>query len=126
MLSKDEILAIYLNESPYGGTLYGVEEVVKLSLIKQQDVTLAEAFYIVDYHNHHHGILHMNNRDLLDARKNQVLERMYVNEMISHDEYITAREEAVEFIPSSLTGIKAPHFVMYVRDLLRISMGRML
>src|SRR3989344_3492307 len=26
VLSKDEILALYLNESPYGGSVYGVEE----------------------------------------------------------------------------------------------------
>ncbi len=125
MLSKDEILAIYLNESPYGGTLYGVEEAAQTFFGKPaKDVTLAEAAYLAALpQSPSRYSPYGNNKDRLDARKNQVLERMYVNDMINHEEYTAAREERVEFQPSSLTGIKAPHFVMYVRDLLEEQYG---
>ena len=44
---KDTILQIYLNESPYGGTLYGVEEASMSYFDKHaKDVTLTEAAYL--------------------------------------------------------------------------------
>ncbi|MEI6296766.1 MAG: biosynthetic peptidoglycan transglycosylase [bacterium] len=44
VLSKQQILSIYLNESPYGGTVYGVEEATQRFFNKKaSDVTLAEA-----------------------------------------------------------------------------------
>jgi len=120
ILSKDDILGIYLNESPYGGTIYGVEEAAQSFFGKSAaDVTLAEAAYIAALpQSPTRYSPYGNNRDMLDARKNQVLERMYVNEMISHDEYTEARAEEVEFSSQSLGGIRAPHFVMYVREML--------
>ena len=47
VLTKDEILGHYLNESPYGGTIYGVEE-ASLSFFGKSasEVTLAEAAYL--------------------------------------------------------------------------------
>jgi len=45
--TKDEILEIYLNESPYGGTIYGVEEASQAFFGKSaSEVTLAEASYL--------------------------------------------------------------------------------
>lgn len=32
--TKDEILTLYLNEAPYGGTVYGVQEASKMFLVK--------------------------------------------------------------------------------------------
>ena len=47
LLSKDEILSHYLNESPYGGTIYGVEEASQAFFGKSAaDVTLPEAAYL--------------------------------------------------------------------------------
>ena len=46
-LSKEEILNLYLNEAPYGGTLYGVAEATRQFFGKDPaDVTLAEAAYL--------------------------------------------------------------------------------
>ena len=46
-LPKDTILQIYLNESPYGGTMYGVEEASLTYFNKHaKDVTLTEAAYL--------------------------------------------------------------------------------
>ena len=46
-LSKNEILELYLNESPYGGNKYGIEEASQAFFDKPaSDLTLAEAAYL--------------------------------------------------------------------------------
>ena len=118
VLTKDQILAIYLNESPYGGTIYGVEEATQSFFGKSaKDISIAEAAYIAalpqaptylsPYGNH---------RSDLDQRKNSVLEHMLGNNLITKDEYNSAKEEKVTFLSQAVTGIRAPHFVMYVKD----------
>jgi hypothetical protein len=57
-LSKDVILQIYLNESPYGGTIYGVEEASHIFLVNMQNVTLTEAHTLQLYHNLQHTTHH--------------------------------------------------------------------
>lgn len=125
ILSKDEILSIYLNESPYGGTIYGVEEAAQSFYGKSAaDVTLAEAAYLAalpqlpTYYSPYG-----NNKADLDERKNLVLERMRIKDFITEEEYNAAKEEVVEFQPQALTGIRAPHFVMYVREYLAEKYG---
>jgi 1A family penicillin-binding protein len=120
VLTKEEILGHYLNESPYGGTIYGVEE-ASLSFFgkRSADVTLAEAAYLASlpqlptYYSPYGSHL-----DDLEKRKNLVLERMLENQFISEEEYATARAEKVTFKPQVATGIRAPHFVFYIRDYL--------
>ncbi len=47
VMSKEKILEIYLNESPYGGTIYGVEEASQSYFGKSAvSVTLGEAAYL--------------------------------------------------------------------------------
>lgn len=118
VLSKDEILETYLNESPYGGTVYGVEEASLAFFGKNaKDLTLAEAAYLAaipqapTYYSPYG-----THKDKLDERKNLVLERMRLNGFITISEYENALEEKVEFKPKSISNIKAPHFVMYVID----------
>ena len=46
-LTKEQILELYLNETPYGGSVYGVEEASKTFFGKSSsDVTLAEAAFL--------------------------------------------------------------------------------
>ncbi len=117
-LSKDEILAIYLNESPYGGTIYGVEEAAQSFFGKKAaDVTLAEAAYLAALPQAPTYLSpYGNNRSDLDARQKAVLDRMLVNTLITQEEYDAATAETVAFQPQSVTGIKAPHFVMFIRE----------
>jgi 1A family penicillin-binding protein len=117
-LTKDEILGVYLNESPYGGTIYGVEEAAQSFFGKKaSEVTLAEAAYLAALPQAPTYLSpYGTNRDQLDIRKNNVLERMLVNNLISKDEYTAAKDEQVTFLPQAVTGIRAPHFVMYVRE----------
>jgi 1A family penicillin-binding protein len=120
ILSKDEIFSIYLNEIPYGGSIYGIEEASQTYFGKPaSDVTLAEAAYLASlpqapsfyspYGSH---------KTALDERKNLVLKEMKSSGYITDEVYQKAKDEVVVFLPQDKSGIKAPHFVMYVKDYL--------
>jgi membrane peptidoglycan carboxypeptidase len=119
-LSKDQILAIYLNESPYGGNIYGVEQAAQTYFSKRsKDLTIAEAAYIASipqrptyfspYGKHIPELL---------ARKDLVLERMKKFGFITEEQYTQAKNEALVLSKSESKNIKAPHFVFYVQDYL--------
>jgi penicillin-binding protein 1C len=125
ILTKDEILSHYLNESPYGGTIYGVEEASLAFFGKEaSDVTLSEAAYLASlpqlptYYSPYG-----THKDELDMRKNLVLDRMLKNGFITQEERDAAAQEVVEFNPQAATGIRAPHFVFYIRDYLARKYG---
>lgn len=117
-LSKEEILSHYLNESPYGGTIYGVEEASQSFFGKHAgEVTLAEAAYLAALPQAPTRYSpYGNNKDLLDQRKDRVLQKMLELGFITADEYNAAKAEEVHFLSQATTGIRAPHFVMYVRE----------
>lgn len=125
ILTKDEILSTYLNESPYGGTIYGVEEAAQSFFGKSAaDVTLAEAAYLASLPQAPTYLSpYGNNRAALDSRQKLVLERMFVNDFITEEEKNVALEEDVEFQPQAVTGIRAPHFVMFIREQLAKKYG---
>ncbi len=124
-LPKDTILQIYLNESPYGGTIYGVEE-ASLSFFgkKASEVTLTEAAYLAalpqapTYYSPYG-----KNVVALEKRKNLVLERMFELGYISEEEKNTSQEETVIFEKRETNSGKALHFVMYIRDYLEEKYG---
>lgn len=118
MLSKEEILGHYLNESPYGGTIYGVEEASQAFFGKSaKDLTLPEAAYLAALPQAPTYLSpYGNNKDALDSRQKLVLDRMLINNFITQEEYDAAVDTEVEFQPQSISGIRAPHFVMYVRE----------
>lgn len=118
VLSKEEILEVYLNESPYGGTIYGVEEASQAFFNKSaSEVTLREASYLAALPQAPTRLSpYGNNFELLESRSRLVLERMKINGFIDDGEYEKALAEEVEFQPQLISGIRAPHFVMYVRE----------
>ena len=71
-LDKKTILQIYLNESPYGGTIYGVEEASLTYFNKHaNDVGLTEAAYLAALPNSPTYYSPFgNHRDELEKRKN--------------------------------------------------------
>lgn len=122
---KDTILQIYLNESPYGGTIYGVEE-ASLSFFNKHasEVTLTEAAYLAalpqapTYYSPFG-----KNVDKLEKRKNLVLERMYELGYITEAEKNNAQAEKVIFDRAVSNNGKALHFVMYIREYLEEQYG---
>ena len=75
IMSKDEILALYLNEAPYGGNIYGIEEASKAFFNKEPiSLTLAESAYLAAIPNGPtYYSPYRKNKDKLDERKNLVL-----------------------------------------------------
>lgn len=124
-MSKEKILEAYLNEIPYGGTIYGIQEASMTYFNKNAfDLTITEAAYLASIPQSPTLLSpYGKNRDRLDARKNLVLSRMLELNFISSDEYETAKNEVVTFAPQSSTGIKAPHFVFFIKDYLEKKYG---
>lgn len=125
VLSKDEILSIYLNEIPYGGNIYGVEEASGAFFGKKaSEVSLAESAYLAalprapSFYSPYG-----KNRDSLEERKNLVLREMLRNNFINQEEYDEAVKEVVVFKPRETSSLKAPHFVFFVLDYLQKKYG---
>jgi len=123
--SKEQILEIYLNEAPYGGSMYGIQEASKTFFgIDAKDLTLAQSAYLAAIPNaptfySPYG----KNREKLEDRKNLVLSRMVDLGFITEEEMVSAKEEVVEFLPKPEVGIEAPHFVFWVREYLEKTYG---
>lgn len=123
--SKDQILNLYLNEIPYGSNAYGIETAAQIYFGKSAaDVSIAEAAYLASMpqaptHYSPYG----NYRQDLENRKNLVLQQMKDQKFITEQEYTQAKNEKVVFLPQQRRGLRAPHFVMYVRELLNEKYG---
>ncbi len=122
---KSTILNIYLNESPYGGNIYGVEEASSVYFGKPASaVSLAEAAYLAAIpQSPTRYSPYGKNFHLLEARKNTVLKKMLELNLVTEQEYNDAINEKVVFQPRNIGSIKAPHFVMYVKDYLENKYG---
>jgi 1A family penicillin-binding protein len=125
VLTKQQILEIYLNESPYGGSLYGVEEASKAFFGKSaHDLTLAESAYLASLPQAPTYFSPSgNHRAELDKRKNLTLDLMLEQHYITQEQHDQAKNEVVTFSPPRETSVKAPHFVFYVRELLEAKYG---
>jgi len=124
-MSKDKILEAYLNEIPYGGNVYGIEIASKTYFNKNViDLTLAEAAYLAAIPQSPTMLSpYGKNRNKLDARKKLVLSRMLQLKFITKEEYAKAESEVVTFVPQAIFGIKAPHFVFWIKDYLEQKYG---
>lgn len=122
---KDTILQIYLNESPYGGTIYGVEEASLTYFGKHaKDVSLSEAAYIAALpQSPTYFSPYGKHTDLLEKRKNLVLKRMFELGYISEEQKNIAQKEVATFEKTSSNNGKALHFVMYIREYLEQKYG---
>ncbi len=125
VMTKDQILETYLNESPYGGTLYGIEEASRAFFGRPAiDLTLAQAAYLAaipqapTYYSPYG-----THRDALDSRHILVLQRMRDLGLITVPEYNAARAEKVQFLSKNDSSIRAPHFVMFIKDYLTQKYG---
>ena len=122
--SKDQILEMYLNEVSYGGTAYGIREASRLYFGK--DVTklsLVEAALLAGLPQAPSKYSPFGaNPDLAFSRMREVLHLMRINKYISVEEQEEALSQPISFAPNRIE-IKAPHFVMYVKNLLAEKYG---
>ena len=124
-MSKDEILALYLNEAPYGGNIYGIEEASKAFFGKEPiNLTMAESAYLAAIPNGPtYYSPYRKNKDKLDERKNLVLKRMLDISFITLKDYSSAKLENVVFLPEQPMHIAAPHFVFFIKEYLENRYG---
>jgi 1A family penicillin-binding protein len=123
--SKQQILEFYFNETPYGGTIYGIETASESFFgIPASDVDLAQAAYLAalpqapSYYSPYGA-----NRDALDTRKNLVLDKMLQLGYITQEQHDQAQAEVVTFKPQAASSIIAPHFVFYIEQYLENKYG---
>lgn len=124
--TKNQILEIYLNDAPLGGTIYGVEAGSEAFYgIPANQMDYAQAAYLAamlpapTYYSPFGA-----NKTALDNRKNLVLAKMKQYGYIDQDQFTKAKNEQVVFNQSAINGIKAPHFVFWVLNQLEQKYGQ--
>ncbi len=117
--SKDEILEMYFNQVPYGGTAWGAEAASQTYFGKSvKDLDLSESAFLAGLPQAPSVYSpYSQTPDLWKGRQKEVLARMVDLGFISKEQANTAEKKNLEFKPNQ-NNIKAPHFVMYVKDLL--------
>jgi len=124
--SKDEILLMYLNEAPYGGTSWGVEAASEAYFGKNvKDLDLVESAILAglpqrpSYYSPYSG-----NPDAYKIRTKDVLRRMREDGYITSDQEDGATEMLDDIKFAGKGGnFKAPHFVQYVENILEEKYG---
>jgi len=124
--SKDQILQMYLNEAPYGGTAWGVQEASVSYFGKDaKDLDLIESAILA-------GLPQLpsaysptgNNPNAYIGRTQAVLRRMKEDGYITDEQEEQALKDLKEVKFVSRGGLlKAPHFVMYVKKILEEKYG---
>ncbi|MDP3973897.1 MAG: PBP1A family penicillin-binding protein [Candidatus Daviesbacteria bacterium] len=117
--SKDQILEMYLNEIPYGGTAYGIEAAANLYFGKHaSELNLAEAALLAGLPQRPSVYSPYGSRpELSRERQKAVLRRMVEDGYISQDEANRAGDQSLTYRTSqNELGFKAPHFVLYVKE----------
>ena len=124
--SKDEILAMYLNEIPYGSNAYGIEAAAQTFFSKHaHELTLDEAAllaaipqattYYSPFGSH---------PEALKARQELTLTKMYKLGYINEEQMNEAiAEDIFAKINPVRENISAPHFVMYIKEYLEETYG---
>jgi membrane peptidoglycan carboxypeptidase len=112
--NKDTILTAYLNEIWFGATNYGVESAAQTYFGKKsKDLDLAESATVAALIQN--PARYLKNAEVLDGRRDTVLDYMYEQGYISKEQKEQAQSESPQI---NLAGgvFEAQHFVMYVRD----------
>jgi 1A family penicillin-binding protein len=125
--SKEEILQMYFNEIPYGSTAYGVEAASQKYFAKHiSDINLAEAAILAALpQGPSRYSPYGPNYDLLIGRQHYILDLMLEQKYASQEDIDIAKAYELEFKKQS-SNIKAPHFVMYIKEQLSEKYGEKL
>lgn len=130
MYSKDQIITMYLNQSPYGGRRNGVESAAQTYFGKSaKDLTLAESALLAAIPNNP-AVLNPYNEyghEQLLWRQQYTLDVMAEIGFITQEEADAAKEVAIldtiKPESSQYSNMLAPHFVLEVRSQLEEKYG---
>lgn len=113
--SKDEILAIYLNQTYYGGMNYGAEAASQTYYgVPAGQMTLAQAAMLAGIPQSPGLYNPFINPEPALTRRGVVLGLMLKQGLISKQDYDNAMQEPL-YLASAESPMEAPHFVMQVR-----------
>ncbi|KKR21236.1 MAG: Penicillin-binding protein, 1A family [Candidatus Moranbacteria bacterium GW2011_GWA2_39_41] len=125
--SKDQILAMYLNEIPYGSNAYGIEAAAQTFFGKSaSQLTLDESALLASlpqapsYYSPNG-----NHADALRGRQVYALNQMAKFGYITQEQADAAKEvDVLAKIKPVSENISAPHFVMYIKEYLEKKYGQ--
>lgn len=122
--SKDEVLALYLNYVYYGNLAYGVEAAAQAYFGKPaRDLDLAECALLAGLPQSPSTYNPATTPDAARARQRIVLDLIVKRGYITAAQADAAAKEDLSYAATRYP-IQAPHFVLYVRDLLVAKYGR--
>lgn len=130
MYDKDQILTLYLNESPYGGRRNGAESAAQTYFGKSaKELTLAEASLLaaIPQNPTIYNPYNVEGHPGLIDRQHTVLKNMVEQGYVTQAEADAAKKIAVidtlKPLADQYANIKAPHFVQSVRSQLEKELG---
>jgi 1A family penicillin-binding protein len=124
LFSKDKIFEMYLNQVGFGGPAYGIQEAARQYFdVDAKDLDLAQSAYLA-------GLTRAPSKyspfgdhpELAIGRQQLVLRQMVTDGFISQDEIEKALQQKLTF-KSAKIEIKAPHFVMLIKNILVEQLG---
>jgi penicillin-binding protein 1C len=123
--SKNQILEMYLNQSPYGGTAWGVETAAETYFNKPaKNLDLAQSALLAGLPQAPTEFSPFGaHPELGKARQVEVLQAMQEQGYITSAQEKKAQSEILDYKKFS-NNLEAPHFVLYVKDLLIAKYGQ--
>lgn len=123
--SKDEILEMYLNNIPYGGTAVGVEAASEQYFGKSaKDLDIAQSAFLAGLPQNPSIYTPFSGNKYYLNRTKSVLKQLVSNHYITQAQSDKAYKEIANYqFSQKQTSIKAPHFVMYVKQKLAEQFG---
>lgn len=124
IFTKDQIFEMYLNQVGFGGPAYGIQEAANQYFnVDAKDLNLAQAAFLAAMPQAPSEYSPFGgNIELSLSREQMVLRQMAKNGFINQTQLDQALAYQLKF-SSGKTSIKAPHFVMYVKDILTQALG---
>jgi penicillin-binding protein 1C len=116
---KGKILEMYLNQVPYGGTAYGIEAAAQTYFGKKaKDLDLAESALLAGLPEAPTAFSPFGSHpELAVERQKRVLQAMFEEGYITKTQREKALKESLDY-KRFATSIKAPHFSLFIKDLL--------
>jgi len=131
MYNKDQILDLYLNESPYGGRRNGVESGAQTYFGKSsKDLTIPEAALLAAIPNNPtlYNPYYVDGNSSLIERQHLVIDDMQQQGYITADQAADAKKfpilDSLKPIADQYQNVKAPHFVQMVKNELEQKLGK--
>ncbi|WP_293102661.1 transglycosylase domain-containing protein, partial [Moorena sp. SIO3I6] len=116
-MSKDEILAAYINRLPMGGNIYGLEAAARIYFgMPASELNVAQASLLAGLPNNPNYLNPYYYWDAAKRRQIYVLKRMVEDGYITATQADQAYEEAISLLPRQQGIIAAPHFLFLVAN----------